>query len=233
MDVAKESSDIVMLNNDLNILYRAIIIGRKTFANIMKYIMMATSSNFGNMISMALSSMFLPFLPMLPLQILINNLLYDISEIPLPLDNVDEDYLKKPRKLNIQSIYKFMLIFGSISSIFDLITFYILFYVIGVEVDIFRTVWFLQSLSSQILVIFILRTNNDLLKSKPSPALMFTTIAVIVFAIILTYSSVSSYLGFVSLNADLLLFTIVMVFAYLFIILIIKRKVFRDYKILN
>ena len=233
VDVAKESSDIVMLNNDLNILYRAIIIGRKTFANIMKYIMMATSSNFGNMISMALSSMFLPFLPMLPLQILINNLLYDISEIPLPLDNVDEDYLKKPRKLNIQSIYKFMLIFGSISSIFDLITFYILFYVIGVEVDIFRTVWFLQSLSSQILVIFILRTNNDLLKSKPSPALMFTTIAVIVFAIILTYSSVSSYLGFVSLNADLLLFTIVMVFAYLFIILIIKRKVFRDYKILN
>ena len=233
VDVAKESSDIVMLNNELNILYRAIIIGRKTFANIMKYIMMATSSNFGNMISMALSPMFLPFLPMLPLQILINNLLYDISEIPLPLDNVDEDYLKKPRKLNIQLIYKFMLIFGSISSIFDLITFYILFYVIGVEVDIFRTVWFLQSLSSQILVIFILRTNNDLLKSKPSPALMFTTIAVIVFAIILTYSSVSSYLGFVSLNADLLLFTIVMVFAYLFIILIIKRKVLRDYKILN
>jgi len=207
VDVAKESSDIVMLNNDLNILYKAIIIGRRTFANTMKYIMMATSSNFGNMISMALSSMFLPFLPMLPLQILINNLLYDISEIPLPLDNVDEDYLKKPRKLNIQSIYKFMLIFGSISSVFDLITFYILFYIMGVEVDIFRTVWFLQSLSSQILVMFILRTNNDLLKSN------------------LTFSPASSYLGFVTLNANLLLFTIVMVFAYLFIIRIVKRKI--------
>lgn len=124
----------------------------------MKYIMMATSSNFGNMISMALSSIFLPFLPMLPLQILINNLLYDISEIPLPTDNVDENYVKKSRRFNIQSIYKFMLIFGSISSIFDLITFYILFYVIEAEASIFRTVWFLQSLSSQVLVIFILRT---------------------------------------------------------------------------
>jgi len=233
VDVAKESSDIVMLNNDLNILYQAVIIGRKTFANIMKYIVMATSSNFGNMVSMALSSMFLPFLPMLPLQILINNLLYDISEIPLPLDNVDEEYLKESHRFNIQSIYKLMIIFGSISSIFDLVTFYILFYILGVEVDIFRTIWFLQSLSSQILVIFILRTNSDLLKSKPALALMFTTLAVIVFAIILTYSPVSSYLGFVSLNADLVLFTIVMVFAYLLIIRIIKKYVVKDYKVLN
>ncbi|WPY01432.1 Putative HAD superfamily magnesium-translocating P-type ATPase [Candidatus Trichorickettsia mobilis] len=229
VDIAKESADIIMLDDNLNGIYKAVIIGRKTFANIMKYIMMVTSSNFGNMISMALAAPFLPFLPMLPLQLLINNLLYDISEIPLPFDNVEEDYLKKPHQLKIKPIYKFMLIFGSLSSIFDLITFYVLFYVFKVEPELFRTIWFLQSIVSQILVIFILRTKNDLLSSKPSLALILVAILVIILAFILTCAPFAKYLGFVTINNYLLSFIVGVVSTYLFIVQIIKIKFLRKH----
>lgn len=122
VDVAKDAADMILLEHDLNALQSGVIEGRRTFGNIMKYIMMGTSSNFGNMFSMAGASLFLPFLPMLPTQILVNNMLYDISEIPIPLDNVDKEYLVRPRQWDINFVRKFMLIVGPISSIFDFLT---------------------------------------------------------------------------------------------------------------
>ena len=126
MDVAKASADIILLDRDLGVLHAGVIEGRRTFGNIMKYIVMATSSNFGNMFSMAGAALFLPFLPMLPAQILLNNLLYDLSEMPIPLDRVDDDYLSRPRHWDMKFIRNFMLLVGPVSSVFDFLLFYIM-----------------------------------------------------------------------------------------------------------
>ncbi len=233
VDAAKEASDIIMLDSELNLLYNAVLIGRKTFANIMKYLMVTTSSNFGNMLSMALGSLILPFLPMLPVQILINNLLYDIAEIPLPLDRVSKDYLKKPKKFDVKFIYKFMLIFGIISSVFDIITFYILLYIIKVGPEFFRTVWFLQSLASQVLTIFIFRTKDDLSYINPPLVLTLTIFCIISLSIILTLPPFAAYFGFATLNFNLFLFVVFMVGSYLLTIKKIKNIIFFQNNIFN
>ena len=171
VDVAKEAAAIILLRKDLGVLAEGVREGRRTFVNIIKYMMMGTSSNFGNMFSMAGGVLFLPFLPMLPTQILLNNLLYDLSETTIPLDRVDDAMIARPRRWDIDIIRKFMLVFGPLSSVFDFVTFGLLLWVFRADEKLFHTGWFVESLSTQILVIFIIRTVNPL-QDRPAPALV-------------------------------------------------------------
>jgi Mg2+-importing ATPase len=198
VDVAKDAAEMIMLERDLNVIADGVAEGRRTFGNIMKYIMMGTSSNFGNMFSMAGASVFLPFLPMLPLQILLNNLLYDVSEIPIPLDNVDEEYLVRPRQWDMRLIRNFMLILGPVSSIFDFLTFYVMLKVFHAGETLFHTGWFVESIATQVLVIFIIRTQRNPLKSRPNKWLAITSLAIVAIAVLLPLSPFAAYLGFVA-----------------------------------
>jgi Mg2+-importing ATPase len=160
VDIAKESADIILLKKSLMVLEDGVVEGRKTFTNIIKYIRMGASSNFGNMLSMTGASLFLPFLPMLPIQILLNNFLYDLSQIGIPSDKVDRENLIKPKRWNIASIRRFMVIFGPLSSLFDFSTYAILFFVYKADPAFFHTGWFLESLLTQTLVIYVIRTSK-------------------------------------------------------------------------
>jgi P-type Mg2+ transporter len=166
VDVAKEAADIILLEHDLSVLDRGVREGRRTFGNIMKYVMMATSSNFGNMFSMAGAALILPFLPMLPIQVLLNNLLYDLSEIPIPMDEVDPELTVAPTRWDIGFVQNFMLVLGPISSAFDFLTFGLLLLVFGANAALFQTGWFVESLATQVLVIFIIRTRRNPLRSR-------------------------------------------------------------------
>ena len=170
VDVAKDAADIILLEHDLEVVERGVREGRRTFGNIMKYIMMGTSSNFGNMFSMAGASLILPFLPMLPIQVLLNNFLYDLSEVPIPMDDVDDELLAQPRHWDIKFIRNFMLVLGSVSSIFDFLTFGLLLWVFNATETLFQTGWFMESLATQVLVIFVIRTRGSPLRSRPNPA---------------------------------------------------------------
>ncbi|MBT9507925.1 magnesium-translocating P-type ATPase [Rhodoferax sp.] len=199
VDVAKQAAAMILLENDLMVLHKGILEGRRTFGNVMKYIMMATSSNFGNMFSMAAATLFLPFLPMLPLQVLLNNLLYDVSEITLPLDNVDEEDLAQPKRWDMGFIRNFMLSIGPISSVFDLLTFYLLISLFNAHESLFRTGWFVESVASQVLVIFVIRTRRNPLRSHPNRWLVLTSLLVVILAMILPFTSLAPFLGFTPL----------------------------------
>ncbi len=227
VDVAKAAADIIMLKQDLNVLHAGVLEGRRTFGNIMKYIMMGTSSNFGNMFSMAGAALFLPFLPMLPTQILLNNILYDISEIPIPLDEVDAEETAKPRVLDLNFIRNFMLVIGPISSVFDFLTFYVLLEVLKAEEKLFQTGWFVESLCTQVLVIFIIRTRGNPFKSKPHPLLAFTSLAVVATAIGLPLTPLGTHLGFVAPPAYFYGILATMVLTYLCVVEIIKRVFYK------
>ena len=180
VDVAKEAADFVLTKKDLAVLMDGVIEGRKVFGNTMKYIMMGLSSNFGNMFSAAGAVVFLPFLPMLPIQILLNNFMYDISQVAIPADNVDKDWLQKPRRWNLQFIKKFMYFFGPISSIFDFLTFFVLFYLFSASEGIFQTGWFMESLATQVLVVHIIRTRQiPFIQSRASKYLLGSTFALL------------------------------------------------------
>ncbi|MFZ9256154.1 MAG: magnesium-translocating P-type ATPase, partial [Burkholderiaceae bacterium] len=195
VDVAKAAADVILLKHDLNVLVRAVMEGRRTFGNIMKYILMGSSSNFGNMFSMAGASVFLPFLPMLPTQILLNNILYDLSEIAIPLDEVDDDELRQPHVLDIQLIQRFMWIIGPISSAFDFLTFGLLLWLFKANEALFQTGWFVESMCTQVLVIFIIRTRGNPLKSTPHPLLALTSLLVVTLAIFLPFTIAGTYFG--------------------------------------
>jgi Mg2+-importing ATPase len=184
------------------VLHLGILEGRRTFGNVMKYIMMATSSNFGNMFSMAAATVLLPFLPMLPLQILLNNLLYDVSEITLPLDDVDAPDLAAPRRWDMAFIRNFMLTIGPISSLFDFLTFYLLLHLIHADEALCHTSWFVESIATQVLVIFVIRTRRKPLQSHPNRWLTATSLAVVLSAIALPFTALAPYLGFVSLPLE-------------------------------
>ncbi len=175
VDVAKEAAAMILLRKDLGVLADGVREGRKTFANILKYMMMGTSSNFGNMFSMAGGVLFLPFLPMLPTQILLNNLLYDLSEMTIPLDKVSDAMVAKPRRWDLDIVRKFMFVFGPLSSIFDFVTFGLLLWVFHADETLFHTGWFVESLATQTLVIFIIRTAHPL-RDRPHPALVASTL---------------------------------------------------------
>ncbi len=197
VDVAKGSAEMILMEQDLNVLYEGVVEGRRTFGNIMKYIAMGTSSNFGNMFSMAGATLFLPFLPMLPAQILLNNLLYDVSEVPIPLDSVDEEYLTHPRHWNMRFIQKFMLAVGPVSSLFDFLTFYIMLHVFHAGEKLFHTGWFVESMATQVLVIFVIRTRRNPFKSRPSFWLTLCSLAVVLLAVVFPYTPLGRYFGFV------------------------------------
>jgi P-type Mg2+ transporter len=199
VDVAKQAAAMILLENDLMVLHQGILEGRRTFGNVMKYIMMATSSNFGNMFSMAAATLVLPFLPMLPLQILLNNLLYDVSEISLPLDDVDAEDLAAPKRWDMAFIRNFMLTIGPISSLFDFLTFYLLLQLFGAQESLFRTGWFVESIATQVLVIFVIRTRRNPLRSHPNRWLVFTSLSVVFTAMVLPFTALAPYLGFVPL----------------------------------
>jgi Mg2+-importing ATPase len=199
VDVARQAAAMILLESDLAVLHQGILEGRRTFGNVMKYIMMATSSNFGNMASMALATLFLPFLPMLPLQVLLNNLLYDVSEITLPLDNVDDEDLAQPRRWDMNFIRNFMLTVGPISSVFDLLTFYLLIRLFDAQTVLFRTGWFVESIATQVLVIFVIRTRRNPLRSRPNRWLVLSSAGVVVTAMALPFTALAPYLGFAPL----------------------------------
>ncbi len=211
VDVAKESADIILLEKSLLVLEDGIMEGRKVFGNIIKYIKMGASSNFGNMFSVLGGAYFLPFLPMAPIQVLVNNLLYDTSQVGIPLDNVDEEYLAKPRKWNIKSIRNFMIFVGPISSLFDYATFFLMLYVFGCAAfsapgtsdadkahleSLFHTGWFVESLLTQTLIVHIIRTHRiPFLQSRPSRPMLFTTLTVMAVGLWLPFSPLAKFLG--------------------------------------
>jgi P-type Mg2+ transporter len=202
VDIAKESADIILLEKNLGVLGDGVIEGRKVFGNITKYIKMGASSNFGNMFSVLGASIILPFLPMAPIQVLTNNLLYDFSQTAIPTDNVDEDYLLVPRRWDIGNIMKFMLFIGPISSIFDYVTYFIMITVFGAWTNpaLFQTGWFVESLLTQTLIIHIIRTAKiPFVESVASPALITTSIVISVVGIALPFTWIGASLGFVPL----------------------------------
>jgi P-type Mg2+ transporter len=225
VDIAKESSDIILLENSLLVLKDGVMEGRRVFGNIVKYIKMAASSNFGNMFSMLGASIVLPFLPMLPIQVLTNNLLYDFSQTTIPTDEVDPEWLTKPRKWAIGELRRFILYIGPISSIFDYLTFFIMIYVFKswTNADLFHTGWFVESLFTQTLIIHVIRTNKiPFLQSRASKALIFTSLAIVAVGAYLPYSPLAGILGFVPLPLLYWLLLLGMLIAYVFLTQIIK-----------
>jgi Mg2+-importing ATPase len=214
VDVAKEAAAIILLQKELGVLADGVREGRRTFANIMKYMMMGTSSNFGNMFSMAGGVLFLPFLPMLPTQILLNNLLYDLSETTIPLDNVSDATIARPRHWNLQIVRKFMLFFGPLSSVFDFATFALLLWTFHVDEVLFHTGWFVESLTTQVLVIFIIRTAHPL-TDRPHIALVASSLLAVAVAIALPYSPLAPWLGFAPLPAEIMGALALVVIVYL------------------
>jgi Mg2+-importing ATPase len=195
VDVAKEAADFVLLKNDLEVLRQGIIQGRKTFTNTLKYVFMATSANFGNMFSVAGASLFLNFLPMLPKQILLINFLTDLPEMTIASDRVDDAMIQRPHRWDVGFIRRFMLVFGSLSSIFDLLTFGVLLWIMHADQALFHTGWFIESVLSAGLVVFAIRTRNPFLKSHPSRTMLLVTLVVGVVALLLPYSPLANILG--------------------------------------
>jgi Mg2+-importing ATPase len=223
VDVAKEAADLVLLQQDLDVLREGIVQGRKTFANTLKYIFMATSANFGNMFSMAGASLFLPFLPMLPKQILLINFLTDLPEMTIASDHVDDVYVECPRRMNIDFIRKFMLTFGTISSVFDYATFAILMWVIKANEMTFHTGWFIESVLSAGVVVFAVRTRLPLIQSKPSRTMLTMTAIVVIVTVALPYSPLARLLGFAPLSLPLLLVIVGITLVYFFSAELLKR----------
>jgi Mg2+-importing ATPase len=230
VDVAKEAAAIILLRKDLSVLADGVREGRRTFVNILKYIMMGTSSNFGNMFSMAGGVLFLPFLPMLPTQILLNNLLYDLSETTIPLDNVSDAMVAQPRHWDLDLVRKFMLIFGPISSVFDFVTFGLLLWVFQADAPLFHTGWFVESLSTQILVIFVIRTGKPL-QDSPHKALVASSLSALGVAVALPYSPLAHWFGFVPPSAALMGALGLVTITYLLVVYGVRRWFFARYKL--
>lgn len=223
-DVARAAADLILLDHDLSVVRDAMVCGRGTVQNVSKYVLMGSSSNFGNMFSMAGAALILPFLPMLPIQILLNNLLYDISEIAIPFDQVDEEAIVGPVKWDIKFIERFMLVFGPISSVFDFLTFYVLLYLLGAGETLFQTGWFIESITTQVLVVFAIRTRRPLFLSRPNLFLAAMAFGVIAVAMALPLTpAVGQWLGFVAPPPLFFVFLIGATLAYLAIVEITKR----------
>jgi len=232
VDVAKQAASIVLLRKGLSTIADGIIEGRVTFSNTLKYILMGTSSNFGNMFSAAGASFFLPFMPMLPSQILLNNGLYDISQISIPSDNVDADSLRKPRHWDIKFIRNYMLFFGPISSIYDFLTFGVMIFVFHASGAMFQTGWFIESLATQVLVVFVIRTSKTwFFKSIASKWLTVTCLSVVAIGAILPYTIVGQNMGFVPLPPLYFLFLVVIVVTYMMLVAVLKSLFLRKYNV--
>jgi P-type Mg2+ transporter len=225
-EIARDSASIILLKKSLTVLSDGVSEGRRVFGNIVKYLRMSSSSNFGNMLSVAGASLLLPFLPMLPVQILLNNFLYDVSQVGVPLDNVDEEYLQKPKPWNINLLKKFMVMVGPVSSIFDFLTFAVLWFIFNAAGNqaLFHTGWFLESLLSQTLIVYIIRTNKlPFLQSRPSQALILTTLAIIFAGFAIPYTHLGSFFGFVKMPLNYYGIMFIMMLAYLLLTQAVKN----------
>jgi Mg2+-importing ATPase len=227
VDVAREAADLILLEPDLGVLCHGVLEGRRTQGNILKYVMMATSSNFGNMFSMAGASVILPFLPMLPGQVLLNNFLYDLSEVAIPMDGVDVAELRRPRRWDIRFIRSFMVAVGPVSSIFDFLTFWLMLRVFHAGEALFHTGWFVESLATQVLVIFVIRTRGNPFRSRPSTLLTVTSLSAVLVGALLPFTPLGTRLGFVPLPWGFFLALSGMVVAYLAGVELVKRWFFR------
>lgn len=227
VDVAKESADIVLLDKDLNVVMAGVKEGRKTFSNTLKYILMATSANFGNMFSMAGASLFLPFLPLLPAQILLTNLLTDLPEMTIATDNVEEDTVSKPRKWDLAFIKKFMIAFGLVSSVFDFATFGVLLFAMDAGQNEFRTGWFVESVISASMIALVVRTPHSIFKSRPGKYLALAVLSVSILTLALPFTPVAGLLGFTTLPVNYLLALIGIVLLYITSTEILKGFFFR------
>jgi Mg2+-importing ATPase len=226
VEVAREAAEIILLEPGLNVLHAGILEGRRAFGNVMKYLLMGTSSNFGNMFSMAGASLFLPFLPMLPTQILLNNFLYDLAQVTIPTDNVDASFLRRPRHWDIRLIRDFMIYIGPVSSIYDFLTFWALLSLFHAGETLFHTGWFIESLATQTLVLFVIRTAGNPLKSRPSLPLALTTVGVVAVGVALPYSPLAGRLGFTPLPGGYFLFLAGVTVTYLVLVEVVKRRLF-------
>lgn len=224
-DVSKEAASIVLLRKSLDVIADGIIEGRKTFQNTMKYILMGTSSNFGNMFSAAGASLFLPFLPMTPPQILLNNSLYDISQTSIPGDTVDPESLTKPKKWDMSIIKKYMLVFGPASSLFDFLTFFLLLKLFQANQSLFQTGWFLESIATQVLVVFVIRTQRTpFFASTPGKGLIITCFGIVALSYLIPFTPLSSSIGFTAPSLAMIGFLLGLTIIYLFLVEFLKAK---------
>jgi Mg2+-importing ATPase len=226
-DVARDAADIILRERSLDVLHQGILEGRRVFANVMKYLLMGTSSNFGNMVSMAAAVVFLPFLPMRPTQILLNNLLYDLAQVTIPTDRVDAAMVQRPRRWDMRVIRDFMILIGPISSIYDFVTFGVLLHLFDAGERLFQTGWFVESLATQVLVIFVIRTGGSPFASRPSAALTATTLGVVAAGALLPFTPLAGVLGFEPLPAGYFLFVAGATLTYLALVEAVKRRVLR------
>ncbi|MGA7713857.1 MAG: magnesium-translocating P-type ATPase [Rhizomicrobium sp.] len=226
-DVAREAADLILLEHDLSVVRDAMVGGRAAVQNVSKYVLMGSSSNFGNMFSMAGAALFLPFLPMLPIQILLNNLLYDVSEIAIPFDDVDPESIALPVRWDIKLIERFMLIFGPVSSVFDFLTFYALLYLFGAGAALFQTGWFIESITTQVLVVFAIRTRRQFFKSKPQRFLIAMALGAVALAIALPLLPMGRWFGFVTPPPMFFVYLIGATVAYLALVEIVKNLFYR------
>jgi Mg2+-importing ATPase len=231
VDVTKETADILLLRKSLNVLKEGVIEGRKTFLNARKYIMMGLSSNFGDMFSMTAGSSFLPFLPMQPTQIILDNLVYDSSQLALTTDKVEEEDLKKTAYWDISFIARFMVFFGLLSSVFDMIGFVVLYFVFHFSASLFQTGWFLISVTSEVFVIFVIRTRKiPFLQSRPSLLLILNTSIVVLIAWLIPFTPLASFFSFAPLGANILLICAAIAFGHLLTTELLKRVFYKIYK---
>ena len=215
------------INLDLSVVREAVVAGRATVQNVSKYVLMGASSNFGNMFSMAGATLILPFLPMLPIQILLNNLIYNVSEIAIPFDNVDPESTVAPVKWDIRLIERFMLVFGPVSSVFDFITFYALLVFFGAGEALFQTGWFIESMTTQTLVVFCIRTRRQFFRSIPCRFLIATNLGAVALAIVLPLVSWGHWFGFVTPPPLFFVFLVGATSAYLGLVEVTKVLFYR------
>jgi Mg2+-importing ATPase len=228
VDVAKEAADFVLLEQDLDVLRQGILLGRTTFANTMKYINVTTSANFGNMFSMAGASLFIPYLPLLPFQVLLTNFLTDFPAMTIATDNIDTELIEKPRRWNIAFIRKFMITFGIVSSVFDYLTFGLLLLVLKVSQDTFRTSWFIESVMTELLIMLVIRTQRPFFQSKPGKTLFYSTLVVALITLTLPYiPGLNKLLGFTPLPWSLILALLGITLVYVLMNEITKRFFYR------
>jgi Mg2+-importing ATPase len=227
VDVAKEAADIVLLEKDLAVLVQGVQEGRTTFANTLKYVFMSTSANFGNMFSMAGASLFLPFLPLLPKQILLTNLMTDFPEMTIATDTVDAEMVNRPRRWDIAFIRKFMFTFGLVSSIFDYLTFGVLLMLLDATPEQFRTGWFMESVVSAAIIVLVIRSRRPFYKSRVGIQLLVATLAVVTATLILPFTPLGRIFGFVTLPASFLLILGLIMILYIFTAEWVKKAFYR------
>ena len=233
VDIAKESADIILLEKDLNVLVEGVREGRKTFGNLLKYIKMAASFNFGEVISVLIASILLPFFPITPIQLLVQSLLYDIRQLSLPFDNVDEEYLKSPKTWNITSIKRFMLFMGPISSMFDLIVFAVLWFGFNLrlpEAALFQTIWFSYGVVSNLVGLHVIRTSKiPIVQSNASKTVYFSSVLLSIIALIVPFTFLGKYLGLVPLSLKYIAVILIIPILYVFVALFVKKDYIKRY----